>query len=377
MAAAPSYTIEKLQEVEGSHDGFTASKLTSEVGQTIDYEVIVKNTGNVTLKFQPLSDAGCSSIAPSGEVTLAPGGEKVYTCSHELTTGGVYANEASIEGNESTGTKTSNKVELQSEKANQTINFKVGEHTYGEPEFEISATATSSEPVTFSVKSGKCELVGANKVRITGTGMCTILAKQAGDAAYKPAEVEETFSIDAANQTITFPSIPNQTYGNAPVSLKATASSGLPVSYTATGPCEISGTTVVITGVGTCAVTAAQKGNENYNAASSVTREFEISGIETTTTLQVRKSIATAANLRVTSRVKSAKAGYKAKGMVSFYFNGVLVLKVTVSSRGIAKGSFEVNEPRSMTGYPLKAVFSSSDPDAKNSISRTAMVKVT
>jgi len=41
-----------------------------------------------------------------------------------------------------------------------------------------------------------------------------------------------TFPLSAQNyNTITFPVIPNQTYGNGPVTLAATASSGLPVQY--------------------------------------------------------------------------------------------------------------------------------------------------
>ncbi len=113
ITAEPSFTIEKLQEIEGSKAGFVKTKLSGEIGQTVDYKVVVKNTGNVSLKFKPLSDANCTGISPSGEVTVAAGGEQTYTCHHELTAVGVYSNEASIEGNEGTGTKTSNKVEVE------------------------------------------------------------------------------------------------------------------------------------------------------------------------------------------------------------------------------------------------------------------------
>ena len=112
MPAEPSFTIEKLQEIEGSNAGFTKSKLTGAIGQTVDYEIIVKNTGNVALKFGKLVDSNCTSIAPSGEETVAAGGEETYTCHHELTAVGVYSNEATIEGNEGTGSETSNKVEV-------------------------------------------------------------------------------------------------------------------------------------------------------------------------------------------------------------------------------------------------------------------------
>ena len=108
-----SFTIEKLQKLEGEAS-YTKSKLTgAEVGQTVDYQIVVKDSGNVPLTFKALSDSGCAGIAPAGEETVARGGEETYTCSHELTSAGVYANSASIEGNESAGTKTSNSVEAE------------------------------------------------------------------------------------------------------------------------------------------------------------------------------------------------------------------------------------------------------------------------
>ena len=109
MTAKPSFTIEKQQKVAGETSYTTAEK-TAEVGQSVNYLVVVKNTGNIGLKFSALKDAGCSSILPSGTTELAPGKEESFTCSHTLTSAGTYTNEASIEGNEGTGTKISNKV---------------------------------------------------------------------------------------------------------------------------------------------------------------------------------------------------------------------------------------------------------------------------
>jgi hypothetical protein len=115
--AKRSFTIEKLQEIEGSKAGFMKSLLTGLVGQTVDYKIIVKNTGNVSLKFGKLTDANCTAISPSGEETVAAGGEETYTCHHKLTTTGFYTNEASIEGSEGTGSKTSNEVEVEVDQA--------------------------------------------------------------------------------------------------------------------------------------------------------------------------------------------------------------------------------------------------------------------
>jgi uncharacterized repeat protein (TIGR01451 family) len=92
----PSFTIKKLQRI-GSSSSYTESELTGKVGQTVEYEIVVKNTGNVALKFKALSDGKCEGISPAGEVEVAVGGEQTYTCSHKLTAVGKYTNAAAIE----------------------------------------------------------------------------------------------------------------------------------------------------------------------------------------------------------------------------------------------------------------------------------------
>ena len=81
-------------------------------------------------------------------------------------------------------------------------------------------------------------------------------------------------------QTITFGTIPSQQFPGAPFLLGATASSGLPVSYSVfSGPATLSGTnnnTVTITGLGTVVIQADQAGNTGYLAATSVTQSFTI-----------------------------------------------------------------------------------------------------
>ena len=88
---------------------YTTGELSGKLGQTVEYKIIVKNTGNLALKFSALKDTGCEGIAPAGATELAVGKEESFTCTHALAVG-TYTNEASIEGNEDTGTKSSNKV---------------------------------------------------------------------------------------------------------------------------------------------------------------------------------------------------------------------------------------------------------------------------
>ena len=78
-------------------------------------------------------------------------------------------------------------------------------------------------------------------------------------------------------QTITFPSIPTQTYGGPAVTLNATASSGLTVSYTVTaGSATVSGNILTITGAGSVTVQASQTGSAEYAAATPVSRTFTV-----------------------------------------------------------------------------------------------------
>jgi uncharacterized repeat protein (TIGR03803 family) len=161
--------------------------------------------------------------------------------------------------------------------ASQTISFPaVGTKSYG-TSFHVSATASSGLAVTFKVVSGPATNVN-NLVTITGVGTVVLSANQPGNADYTAApQVETSFTASPAPQTITFAAIPNQTYPASPITLAATASSGLAVTYTSSGPVKISGNTLTINGTGSALVAAHQAGNTDYAAAPEVRRSFTVS----------------------------------------------------------------------------------------------------
>ncbi|HVN52959.1 MAG TPA: MBG domain-containing protein, partial [Anaerolineaceae bacterium] len=106
-----------------------------------------------------------------------------------------------------------------------------------------------------------------------------VTASQNGDANYNPASpVTRSFTISKANQSITFGSLSNKTYGDADFTVTATATSGLPVSFgVGSGDkCTVAGNLVHITGGGSCTVTARQAGNENYFPADDIPQIFTI-----------------------------------------------------------------------------------------------------
>ena len=99
--AEPSFSIEKLQRLAGGAGGFTKSPLTGSLGQTVDYQIRVTNTGNVPLTFSAFTDLQCDpgTIAGGpGTTPLAPGHATTYTCHHVLASVGSYINEASVTG---------------------------------------------------------------------------------------------------------------------------------------------------------------------------------------------------------------------------------------------------------------------------------------
>jgi hypothetical protein len=74
-----------------------------------------------------------------------------------------------------------------------------------------------------------------------------------------------------------FPPLPtyiSMAVGN--LTLVAHSSSGLPISYTVSGPATLSGYTLTLTGTGTVTVSATQGGNTTFNPATTVVRTFTV-----------------------------------------------------------------------------------------------------
>ncbi|MGA2601334.1 MAG: choice-of-anchor tandem repeat GloVer-containing protein [Bryobacteraceae bacterium] len=85
-------------------------------------------------------------------------------------------------------------------------------------------------------------------------------------------------------QTITFNAIPSQVQGN-PLTLSASASSGLTVSFTSSTPtiCTVSGTTATLVSAGTCTIVASQGGGSGYAPATPVSQSFTVQAAYTIT----------------------------------------------------------------------------------------------
>jgi hypothetical protein len=178
-----------------------------------------------------------------------------------------------------------NFVTFFSEDASQAISFAtIASQTVG-TNLTLSASASSGLPVAFSSSTPSVCTVSGNSASLVGVGSCTITAGQGGSSIYAAAAVSRTFAVLNV-QTITFVPIMAQVVGNT-VSLSASSSSGLPVSFssTTTSVCTVSGTTASMVGVGTCRIMASQNGNSSYGA-TAVTQNFAVTATATPTALQ-------------------------------------------------------------------------------------------
>ncbi len=143
----------------------------------------------------------------------------------------------------------------------------------------------------------------------------------------------------AQPQTISFGSLANVPYGQAPMTLLATASSGLPVSFSATGACAVSGGSLSITGAGTCLVTANQAGNLSWLPAAPVTQSFSIGRAQLMVTPDRLTKVVKAANPRLTTRISGFVNG---ETLATSGVTGTASCSTTASSAS-GVGSYPIN----------------------------------
>ena len=133
-------------------------------------------------------------------------------------------------------------------------------------------TSIAGDIVTYTPATG---YAGADSFAYTATG-------PGGTSA--PAMVSLT--VGQGSQTIAFGALPNASLSASPLTLSATASSGLNVSFSSatTTVCTVTGTTLALLQTGTCTINADQAGNSSYTAAPRVTQSFQVTPANLTIT---------------------------------------------------------------------------------------------
>jgi PKD domain len=263
---------------------FTPTSASTVVGSAVNFK------GSATDPYGELGfawtfgDGGTGTGSSPSHTYAAPGSYTVRMTPKDALTG-------------STVTPVEHTVTVS--KSPQTIMFTSaapGSATVGGPTYTVTATASSGLPVSFSSATPSvCSLSGST-VSFLAAGMCTIHANQAGNSNYDAApQTQQSFAVGKGSQTITFTSTAPSatTVGGTPYTVTATASSGLPVSFTidaaSSSVCSISGATVSFVGPGMCTIDANQAGNSNYDAAPQTQQSFAVASEPLVTSLPISR----------------------------------------------------------------------------------------
>jgi hypothetical protein len=177
-------------------------------------------------------------------------------------------------------------------KRSQTLTFgELAPQNFKDSSMVLEATASSGLAVGFSSSDSSIAKVEGEEVQFVSIGTVYITAHQRGNEEYyEAANIVRELRIrdwdpDKLSQTIHFELPASRSNEDPPLALEATASSGLPVSYTSSDrKGQITADNYFILYHGpyryelTLTVTAWQEGDERYNPAENVSRTLRAIG---------------------------------------------------------------------------------------------------
>ncbi|MFD2602111.1 YDG domain-containing protein, partial [Flavobacterium suzhouense] len=262
--AAKPITITGLTANNKTYDGNTDATVN---GASVTSSEIVGSDnvalGSYTASFNNSAVGTSKSVTVSYQLTGTSASKYILTqpsgiiadiTAKQLTISGIQIDNKTYDGNTSatiTGTPILNGVVNTDDVALDTT----------------GAIAVFSDPNT-----GAAIPVVVTGYSITGTSIANYTLEQ------PQGLTANITSISLQDQTITFNSLANVTYGDADFNLSATADSGLNVTYTSsdTSVATINGNTVTIIKPGNTIITANQSGDSSYNPAPAVQQQLTV-----------------------------------------------------------------------------------------------------
>lgn len=166
-------------------------------------------------------------------------------------------------------------------KVDDVINFPaLSDRPYSSVAFDPGITSISRRTASLTVSAGSAGVcsITSGAVQMISAGDCTVTASLSGNTDWNAAaDVTRTFAISSSPQTITFIN-PGEQENGSQLTLSATASSGLQVTYNSStiGVCTVSGSSLSLVGGGSCTVTASQAGDSRFAAATNVVQSFYV-----------------------------------------------------------------------------------------------------
>jgi uncharacterized delta-60 repeat protein len=254
----------------------------------------------------------------------------------------------------------------------------------------VTFTAPSSGPSgTFAanpaVQTDASGIATAPALKANGIGGSYIVVASVGGGS--PAD-GFALTNNKIGQTITFGALANKSFGDADFTISAIASSGLPVSFAASGNCTLTGKSVHLTGAGSCSITASQGGDSGYNAAQDVSRSFNIAKAAQTIAFEAlaNKSFGDADFTLTATASSGLPVSFAANGQCSVtgglvHLSGAGACTITASQAGDSNHAAAANVSHSFqiaSAMTAVSLSSSLNPSALDqSVTFTAMVSST
>lgn len=153
----------------------------------------------------------------------------------------------------------------------------------------LNAIASSGLPVSYTCSDESIAVVNGNTLTLMGVGQAVITASQAGNAYYHPAPAvvkiltvtEPGGDVPMQAQTIQWDQDLTVSLNDHYLPLTATATSGLPVSYTCNDEtiATVYGSILILNAPGLAIITASQTGNDQYFPAQDVMKVLNVTSV--------------------------------------------------------------------------------------------------
>ncbi len=232
-----------------------------------------------------LQDAAGDATTSTASVTLTVSGPNGYSAAYTVSAVSGTATFSALANPSAVGTftYTATSGTLTNAAANEsvaaatlTVTAQAASRIYGDPNPTFAYVISGYQNGDASTVVSGSPTLTTTALRNSTAGPYPIAVGVAGLSAanYVFAGSGSTLTISGgAPQLILFPPLPNFASGGA-YQLTASTTSGLPVSYSVSGPATVSGATLTVTGPGGVTVTASSASSTNYAAATSVQQSF-------------------------------------------------------------------------------------------------------
>jgi DNA-binding beta-propeller fold protein YncE len=183
-------------------------------------------------------------------------------------------------------------VTLFKKQANEILNWEDFTKAFGDEDFSLQASNDKApeyqvkfEKIVDPALTGEIVIDYTEQedyvVRIIRAGQVRIRASVIDGITFGEAVKDIILTIDKAPQEITFAPLDIYVFGQAPFTVAATSTSGLPITFESnnTAIATVNGNTVTLKSPGILMIIARQEGNENYLPAYPIKQVLEIDAI--------------------------------------------------------------------------------------------------